>query len=140
MATSQAFRNALHIPTANPASAGSVVTADTATANYASSWQLGAQAGGGAPFYVGSGPPVDATGIQGSFYIDSANDAIYGPKASGAPFWPVALSMTASEILTKLSAIDGDGSGLDADYLDGQSSAVFLDLSAHTGAIDVGTF
>jgi 3-deoxy-D-arabino-heptulosonate 7-phosphate (DAHP) synthase len=43
---------------------------------------------------------------------------------------------TASEILALLKTVDGAGSGLDADLLDGQSSAYFATasaLSSHTG-------
>lgn len=42
--------------------------------------------------------------------------------------------MTASEILTAIKTVDGAGSGLDADLLDGLSSASFATAShAHTG-------
>lgn len=40
--------------------------------------------------------------------------------------------MTAAEILTAIKTVDGSGSGLDADLLDGQSSAYFLDWTNTT--------
>jgi len=38
-----------------------------------------------------------------------------------------ASSYTAADVLTKIKTVDGSGSGLDADLLDGQSSAYYLD-------------
>lgn len=44
---------------------------------------------------------------------------------------------TANEILTLLNTVDGSGSGLDADLLDGQEGAYFLDASnINAGTID----
>lgn len=40
---------------------------------------------------------------------------------------------TANDILTKLLTVDGTGSGLDADLLDGQSSAYYTDIVARLG-------
>ncbi len=45
-----------------------------------------------------------------------------------------ASSYTAADVLTKLLTVDGAGSGLDADLLDGNSSAAFLLASAYTAA------
>lgn len=42
---------------------------------------------------------------------------------------------TASDVLAKLLTVDGAGSGLDADLLDGQSSAYFLALANMTGTL-----
>jgi len=39
----------------------------------------------------GAGAPGNGTGVDGDFYIDTAADAIYGPKASGA--WPAGVSL-----------------------------------------------
>lgn len=44
-------------------------------------------------------------------------------------------SYTAADVLTKLLTVDGSGSGLDADLLDGQSGAYYLDRANHTGTI-----
>lgn len=46
---------------------------------------------------------------------------------------------TAADVLTKLLTVDGTGSGLDADLLDGQSSAFFLARANHTGTQDWST-
>jgi hypothetical protein len=46
---------------------------------------------------------------------------------------------TASEILTKLLTVDGSGSNLDADLLDGQSGAYYLARANHTGTQTAST-
>lgn len=43
-----------------------------------------------------------------------------------------AASYTAADVLAKLLTVDGAASGLDADLLDGQSSAYYLDRANHT--------
>ena len=48
--------------------------------------------------------------------------AAQGTKADNAL---PASSYTAADVLTKIKTVDGAGSGLDADLLDGQSSAYF---------------
>ena len=45
-----------------------------------------------------------------------------------------ASTYTASDILTKLETVDGSGSGLDADLLDGQDSTYFLAASDYTAS------
>lgn len=45
-----------------------------------------------------------------------------------------AASYTAADVLTKLLTVDGAGSGLDADLLDGLSSASFLSAATYTAA------
>ena len=44
---------------------------------------------------------------------------------------------TAADVLAKLLTVDGTGSGLDADLLDGQSGAYYLSHANHTGALPV---
>lgn len=46
---------------------------------------------------------------------------------------------TASGLLTKLLTVDGSGSGLDADFLDGQSSAAFAAASHSHAASDIAS-
>ena len=41
--------------------------------------------------YNGSGTPSSGLGINGDFYIDTTNNKIHGPKASGA--WPAGVSL-----------------------------------------------
>jgi len=43
----------------------------------------GADGADGKSVLNGSGAPGDGTGVDGDFYIDTAADAIYGPKAGG---------------------------------------------------------
>lgn len=46
-----------------------------------------------------------------------------------------ASSYTAADVLAKLLTVDGSGTGLDADLLDGQSGAHYLDRANHTGTL-----
>jgi hypothetical protein len=48
-------------------------------------------AGGGSGILSGVGPPAGALGEPGDFYIDTAADAVYGPKTIGG--WGAATSM-----------------------------------------------
>lgn len=48
-------------------------------------------------------------------------------------------SYTAADVLAKLLTVDGSGSGLDADLLDGQSGAFYLARANHTGTQAWGT-
>jgi microcystin-dependent protein len=52
-------------------------------------------------------------------------------KAQG---YQPASGYTAADVLAKLLTVDGAGSGLDADLLDGQSGGFYLDRANHTGA------
>ena len=49
-------------------------------------------------------------------------------------------SMTGAQILTALAPVDGSGSGLDADLLDGQSGAYYLDNANSTGILPAASF
>ena len=52
--------------------------------------------------------------------------ALIGTKLNSSAY-------TAADVLAKLLTVDGAGSGLDADLLDGQSSAYFTDIAARLG-------
>src|SRR5262245_29188358 len=65
-------------------------------------------------------PPVALVEIQ------TAAELIPGPP--GSPDTP-------AMVLAKLVQVDGSGSGLDADLLDGQDSSYYLDLATHTGTL-----
>ncbi len=47
---------------------------------------VGGLSGGGAVMRNGIGAPSNSVGNSGDFYIDTANNRLYGPKAAGA--WP----------------------------------------------------
>lgn len=54
--------------------------------------------------------------------LDTANDAV------------PAVNYTADDVLAKLLTVDGDGSGLDADALDGQPGSYYAARANHTGS------
>ncbi len=60
----------------------------------------------------------------------SAEDDNLNNEPGTGPEWEDPADMTAAEILARLKTVDGPGSGLDADLLDGQHAADFL-LSAN---------
>ena len=69
---------------------------------------------------------VDVTGnIVVSGNVDGRNVASDGTKLDGIEANATA-DQTASEILTAIKTVDGSGSGLDADLLDGQEASAFL--------------
>lgn len=61
--------------------------------------------------------------------------ALYEQGTSLASKYLAISTYTAADILTKLLTVDGSGSGLDSDLLDGESSAYFLDLGNATGTL-----
>jgi hypothetical protein len=81
-------------------------------------------------------PPVAATDAASKAYVDTkAPEAPAGPTVYGrnAGAWTAVVtdaSYTAADVLAKLLTVDGSGSGLDADLLDGNDSAFFGTASA----------
>jgi hypothetical protein len=67
---------------------------------------------------------------------DAGADAVLGWDDSAAAYE----NLTAAEVEDILEAADGSGSGLDADLLDGSSSAAFLLLASNTVTLGNGTF
>lgn len=77
-------------------------------------------------YSVPSGPAFPSSlGGAGTNYMA---DVVFQPRL--ASVWPVAIDPgspeTGASILAKLVTVDGTGSGLDADLLDGQSGAYYL--------------
>lgn len=67
--------------------------------------------------------------VEGQFYYDSVDKVLYFHNGTG---W-VAASMSAASILSALLTVDGTGTGLDADLLDGEHGSHYLDRTNHTG-------
>ncbi len=90
--------------------------------------------------YLGSkasAPTLDNDGnalLDGAMYWNNTT-SIMGVYDLGNTTW-VALNLTAAEILVLLKTVDGAGSGLDADLLDGAEGALYARLAspALTGA------
>jgi microcystin-dependent protein len=78
---------------------------------------------GGLP-YAGGGPigARPAAGINGRIYVSTV-PAIY---VDNGATWTTLSGDTALSILAKIETVDGPGSGLDADTVDGQHASAFL--------------
>jgi len=85
----------------------------------------------GSMWFTGSGAPVDPGGQVGDMYLDVDTGDIYQWTGSAwqyeGTFAPTTL--TAEEILAMLLTVDGAGSALDADLLDGQHGAYYADAA-----------
>ena len=74
---------------------------------------------------------LDIVKYNGALYI--ALQSTTGNLPTDITYWAVlSPSLTASEILSALTTVDGSGSGLDADLLDGIDSTAFLQKSGGT--------
>jgi hypothetical protein len=71
----------------------------------------------------------DPTGTEGRVYYNTTSKEIR--YHNGTAWATIGANMTASQILTQLLTVDGAGSGLDADLLDGLNASAFA-LAAHT--------
>lgn len=81
---------------------------------------------GGGVLFHGSGPPASALGQIDDYYRDDMAGLEYGPKT--ALGWGNARRIgppTAAETLAALLGVDGAGSKLDADLLDGNEATAF---------------
>ena len=65
--------------------------------------------------------------------VDGRDVSADGAKLDGIESGATA-DMSASEILTAIKTVDGAGSGLDADLLDGNSSSYFLPAASYTSS------
>lgn len=74
--------------------------------------------------------------IIGSLAPDQTFDhgALTGLGDNDHPQYLLAAAYTAADVLAKILTVDGSGSGLDADTLDGHDTAYFLAASAYTAA------
>jgi len=112
--TSQAFRNALHVPLSDPGSGNVIAVQDPGGDWYPTAWG-------------------DASGLP-----EAPIDGVQYARKDGV--W-VEVDMAAIDILNHLKTVDGSGSGLDADFLDGQNSSTFATV-AYVDAliVDMGTY
>lgn len=69
-------------------------------------------------------------------YLDAAANFTAGLQVSGSNV-VTAGTYTAADVLSKLLTVDGAGSGIDADLLDGQSSAAFAAASHNHAASEI---
>jgi hypothetical protein len=114
--TSQAFRNALHVPLTDPAGGNVIAVQDPGGDWYPTNWS--------------SSSGLPEAPVDHKQYV-----------RQDAAWQPVALSPT--DILNSISTVDGAGSGLDADFLDGIDSSAFATKTYVDNAvaiIDCGTY
>lgn len=52
----------------------------------------GSEGPAGAAILTGTVPPTGTLGNNGDFYLNTAAHILYGPKSTGVPVWPIALS------------------------------------------------
>ncbi|RPI39295.1 MAG: hypothetical protein EHM67_10350 [Hyphomicrobiaceae bacterium] len=90
----------------------------------------GATGPAGADGAMGPPGPQGEQGIQGLTGAQGPMGPQGLPGADGSPD-------TAAQVLAKLITVDGAGSGLDADLLDGQSSAFYASAASMTAADDL---
>lgn len=100
------------------------------TTNY---WTVGSsnfQAG----VFIGSlnGNATSATKLQTARTISLSGEATGSVSFNGTSAVSIPVALNASSILTKIKTVDGSGSGLDADLLDGQHGAYYLPASSYT--------
>ena len=116
MATSQAFWNALHVPLQDPVSGNVVGVIDPGGDWYPTAWSSS------------SGLP------------EAPQDGELYARRDG--LW-VQINIDPADLLADIKLVDGAGSGLDADLLDGLHASAFADkayVDAAIAAFDCGTF
>jgi hypothetical protein len=87
---------------------------------------------------TGVAGPAGAVGATGSAGATGATGAAgpAGPTGATGATGPAGATETASSLLTKLLTVDGTGSGLDADRLNGLSSSSFLRTTDFNSTFD----
>lgn len=86
----------------------------------------------GSPGLTGPPGPPGPTGATGTTGAQGPVGPMGPPGADGSPD-------TAAQVLAKLVTVDGAGSGLDADLLDGQSGSFYQARANHTGTQAIST-
>ena len=92
---------------------------------------------------IGTTTPAQALDVSGNIAVSGTVDgrdiATDGTKLDGIESGATA-DQNASEILTAIKTVDGSGSGLDADLLDGQQGSYYLNTSTSFGGDVSGTY
>jgi len=87
----------------------------------------------------GSTGPQGATGAAGADGADGATGPTGSTGATGAT-GAAGSPDTAAQVLTKVKTVDGSGSGLDADLLDGQHGSYYANESARKSVPSSGNY
>lgn len=74
---------------------------------------------------------------DGEVWLDTSGST-YQLKRYNGSGWDVIAGFTAAELLEKIKSVDGSGSGLDADTLDGRESSDYIQYDA-AGNVGIGT-
>jgi hypothetical protein len=105
-------------------------TSDTLKVYNGTAWEAGVTAGSG--FLPLSGGQLTGNlTFSSTQTVDGRDVSVDGAKLDGIEAGATA-DQTASEILTEIKTVDGSGSGLDADLLDGQQGSYYLDANNFT--------
>jgi hypothetical protein len=134
------YGSATSIPVLTIDEDGRVTLANTASVSGVSDFfwtsannTLVLQTGDGSSYLV----PIDTFTDIIANTINGRDITADGSKLDGIEAGATA-DQTASEILSLLLTVDGDGSGLDADLIDGYSASEILDAAANTAANLIG--
>jgi hypothetical protein len=84
----------------------------------------------GSRWYTGVGDPGALPGQFGDMYLDDVTGQIWTYNGVAWVNTGTDLSPNASELLAKIKTVDGSGSGLDADTLDGLDSLYFAPIAS----------
>lgn len=133
-------------PGVAPGGTAGQVLAKIDSANYNTQWV--AQSGGAGVTDGDKGDIVvsasGATWMFDSTVVTAAAKTVLDDATTAAMLTTLgalpASSYTAADVLAKLVTVDGPGSNLDADLLDGQSSAYYLDNANSTGTLPAASF
>ena len=86
----------------------------------------------GSRWYTGVGDPTITGALFGDMYLDDVTGQIWTWNGVAWVNTGTDLSPDAIELLNKIKTVDGSGSGLDADTLDGQDGSYYLDWDNFT--------
>src|SRR6186713_1664202 len=86
----------------------------------------------GTRWYTGVGDPTITGAKLGDYYLDDVTGYIWTWNGTAWVMTGTDLSPDASELLLKIKTVDGSGSGLDADTLDGHDGSYYLDWDNFT--------
>lgn len=83
--------------------------------------------------------PAPNPALPGTLFVPTDEGKIYRDTGTGWDVQTDSAAMSAADILTAIKTVDGAGSGLDADTLDGANSGAFAAASHQHAGTDITT-